>query len=588
MDRRALLAVALSFLVLFGSQWVFQKLGWMPAPPKAGAPSAQGPARGGTTPGTTPSGPNGAAGTNAPSDRAATPAGTSEATGGNPSAPGSATLSPDVPAGASMASRWAAAPSADSIVTVTHPLYTARFRPRGARLLSVELLKYKDGDHGRATLAANPALALDLGDPDAEVSLADVPYAVEESLDASGRVSRLTFTARDTAGFSVAQTYRFSPDDYRIAYTVSTTGPAPIAEPGRYHLTLRSWPLLTERTRLEDLNNLGITSKVGKDNKRELSAALRGGPKNFEGSITWVAIHSKYFLLGLVGQNVQGLRSRAELAPDTPPEQHDAVEATLTLPLPAGGQRAHAFTLWAGPLDYWRVDRIGMDLEPPHAIFFNLFKPFSAFLVWLMKQFHALIHNWGVAIILLSIAAKAATHPLQATSMKSMRAMQKIQPELERLRKKHEKDPQKMNTAIMELYKENNINPLAGCLPMLIQMPFFLALYHVLGYAIDLRQAGFVGWITDLSAPDLLFQLGPLPIRVLPLLMLGSMILQMRMSPTDPKQAMTMQLVNVVFLFLFYNLPSGLVLYWTVINLLTALQSWMVARGDVVPKAKAA
>jgi YidC/Oxa1 family membrane protein insertase len=208
-----------------------------------------------------------------------------------------------------------------------------------------------------------------------------------------------------------------------------------------------------------------------------------------------------------------------------------------------------------------------------------------------MKWFHGVIHNWGVAIILVATLAKLVTHPLQASGMKSMRSMQKIQPEVERLRNKYKgpENAQKLNTAIMELYKENKVNPLGGCLPMLLQMPFFLALYHVLGYAIDLRQAGFVGWITDLSSPDLLFQLGPLPVRVLPLLMLGSMFLQMKMTPSgDKQQQMTMQLVNVVFLFLFYNLPSGLVLYWTVINLLTALQAWHIAQGDTKPLVRAA
>jgi YidC/Oxa1 family membrane protein insertase len=263
------------------------------------------------------------------------------------------------------------------------------------------------------------------------------------------------------------------------------------------------------------------------------------------------------------------------------------VVGDITVPLPAGG-RVHQYMLYAGPLDYWHVQRLGMDLEPPHALAFNFFKPFSSALAWLLAFFHRVVGNWGLAIILLSVLAKAVTHPLQSRGMKSMRAMQKIQPEVERIRKKYDKDPQKLNEAMMSLYKENKINPLSGCLPMLIQMPFFLALYHVLGYAIGLRQAGFVGWITDLSSPDLLAQIGPLPIRLLPVMMYGSMVLQMRLSPSDPQQKTTMTLMNLVFLFLFYNLPSGLVLYWTVINLLTALQSWMVSRSDTMPKAKAA
>lgn len=564
LDRRTLLAVALSFVVLFGSQWLAVQMGWIKPPAPSTMPAKQTavgqPEPGHTAPGTASIG----------------------ATPGAVSAPVPATP------GVAPTSAWAFAP--DSIVSVDHALYTARFRTRGARLLSVTLKQFASADSNRVSLAADPAFALDLGDPQAPRSLAEVPYALAESLGADGRVAALTFTARDTTGLTIVQRFRLSPDDYRMNVTVAMQG-LPVSDDfRRYAITLRSWPLVNERNRLEDLNNLGVTAKVGKDNKRELAGGLKNAEKTHEGGVRWLAVHGKYFLLGLVADNVEGLESVAGLAPGTLPEAHDQVQGTMALPLPALG-RAHEFTLYAGPLDYWRVGRIGMDLEPPHAMGFNWFKPFSALLVTLMKWFHGVIHNWGVAIILVATLAKLVTHPLQASGMKSMRAMQKIQPEVERLRNKYKgpENAQKLNTAIMELYKENKVNPLGGCLPMLLQMPFFLALYHVLGYAIDLRQAGFVGWITDLSSPDLLFQLGPLPVRVLPLLMLGSMFLQMKMTPSgDKQQQMTMQLVNVVFLFLFYNLPSGLVLYWTVINLLTALQAWHIAQGDTKPLVRAA
>ena len=563
MDRRALLAIALSFVVLFGSNFLFQKLGWVPAPQPQRAPNE------------------------AHSDSASRPS----------AAPGASQLAVPNPApsaipateatGAHATGTWLAPANADSVLTIEQPLYTARIRARGARLLSVVLKDYKDGDSGRATLAADPLLALDLGDAQTPASLADVPFTWADSLDASGRIARVTFTARDSSGLTIEQTYRFGADDYRIGYAVAIGGLDPRLDVRRYRLALRSWPLLTERNRLEDLNNLGVTAKVGKDNRREMAAGLKKGVKTREGAVSWLAVHSKYFLLGLVAQNVEGVATSADLAPGTSPQAHDAVVGDITVPLPAGG-RVHQYTLYAGPLDYWHLQRIGMDLEPPHALAFNFFKPFSSALAWLLKFFHRIVGNWGLAIILLSTLAKAVTHPLQSRGMRSMRAMQKIQPEVEKIRKKYEKDPQKLNEAMMSLYKDNKINPLSGCLPMVIQMPFFLALYHVLGYAIDLRQAGFVGWISDLSSPDLLAQVGPLPIRLLPLMMYGSMVLQMRLSPSDPQQKTTMTLMNLVFLFLFYNLPSGLVLYWTVINLLTALQTWLIARGDTQPKAKAA
>ena len=568
LDRRTILAVALSFLVLFGSRWRAGQLGWLPSPPPR--PVATVPLTAG--------GPGAAPGATTLS---APPAATGSGT--TPGAP-NATLG--VAATAAPLAAWSAAP--DTILIVDQALYSARFKARGARLLSITLKKFEAGDTARVALAADPALALDLGDSRAPRSLADVPYQYAESLDASGRVAALTFTARDTTGLTIVQRFAFAPDEYRIDYTVAMDHLPLDDDLRRYSLTVRSWPLLTERNRTEDLNNLGITAKVGKDNKREMATGMKNNEKVHEGGVRWLAVHSKYFLLGLVAKNVEGLSSRAALSPGTLPEAHDQVDGTIVLPLPSLNRR-HDFTLYAGPLDYWRVDKIGMDLEPPHAMGFNIFKPFSSLLVTLLKWFHAIIHNWGVAIILVATTAKLLTHPLQSAGMKSMRSMQKIQPEVERLRKKHEKDPQKLNVAIMELYKEHKVNPLGGCLPMILQMPFFLALYHVLGYAIDLRQAGFVGWITDLSSPDLLMQIGPLPLRILPLLMLGSMILQMRTSPVaDKQQAMTMQLVNFVFLFLFYNLPSGLVLYWTVINLLTALQAWHIAQGDTKPLVRAA
>lgn len=161
-----------------------------------------------------------------------------------------------------------------------------------------------------------------------------------------------------------------------------------------------------------------------------------------------------------------------------------------------------------------------------------------------------------------------------------MRSMQKLQPEMERLRAKYKNDSQALNTAIMALYRDNKVNPAGGCLPMLLQMPLFLALYSVLANAIELRQAPFVGWIHDLSAPDVLFEVAGFPIRLLPILMAGTGALSQYFTPTDPRQANTMMIMNLVMVVLFYGLPSGLVLYWTVMNLLTALQQWMVLRDD--------
>ena len=158
--------------------------------------------------------------------------------------------------------------------------------------------------------------------------------------------------------------------------------------------------------------------------------------------------------------------------------------------------------------------------------------------------------------------------------------MMKLQPEVDRLREKYKDDPQVMNTALMALYKDNKVNPAGGCLPLLLQMPVLMALYQVLLNALELRQAPFVSWITDLSAPEALFSVSGFPIRLLPVLMALSGFLLQKMTPMNPQQAPTQYMMNAFMLVLFYNLPSGLVLYWTVMNLLSAAQQWWVLRHD--------
>jgi len=196
----------------------------------------------------------------------------------------------------------------------------------------------------------------------------------------------------------------------------------------------------------------------------------------------------------------------------------------------------------------------------------------------LLRGLNSLVHNYGIAIFLLATLVRLVLHPLNMTSMKSMRAMTRLQPEIERLREKYKNNAQALNTAMMALYRENGVNPAGGCLPMVLQMPLFFALYAVLSNAFDLRMAP--GWIHDLSAPDRLTTIGPLPIRLLPLIMAATGFLQQKLTPTPSQQAATMYMMNAFMLFVFYNLPSGLVFYWTVMNLYTALQQWMAQRGD--------
>jgi len=198
---------------------------------------------------------------------------------------------------------------------------------------------------------------------------------------------------------------------------------------------------------------------------------------------------------------------------------------------------------------------------------------FSAPLFWVLTQIHGWVGNWGVAIILLTMLIKLAFFPLSAASYRSMAKMRVVAPKLEKIKKQHEGDREKLNRAMMDLYKTEKINPLGGCLPMLVQIPVFIALYWAILASVELRYAPFVGWITDLSASD--------PFFILPVIMGVSMVVQMRLNPKppDPIQAKIMQIMPIAFSIMFFFFPAGLVLYSIVNNLLSIAQQWYITRA---------
>ena len=493
-------------------------------------------------------------------------------------------------------SGFASSPSAPARqFTVSNALYDVRFDTQGARLLGVTLHQYKSADGSPVKLEGLPSAVVDLGDEKAKPVLADAIYETTDSTDGQGNVLLVRFQVADTAGMRVVQTYSLDPKRYVIGLEVRLDG-AVARGISKYHVELQSWPLVTERNVQEDIKNLQTVSRVGNDVFRHPFNDLKKNLRTHTGAVGWTAVRSKYFSLAVVPDGasaeeaINGLPQSA-VAQTTNGSVPARVASTLVLPIPASGV-PQRLLLYAGPNDYWALDKIGFHLEDLVDLGWRWLLPFSRAILRVLVFLHGFVPNYGLVILLLSALVKVVFHPLTASSMKSMRAMQRIQPEIEKIRKKYESDPQKMNTAVFALYKENKVNPLGGCLPLLIQMPVLFSLYQVFLHAIELRQAPFVAWINDLSAPDTLFSIKgfpfPVEIRILPLIMFGSAILQQRMTPTDPRQAQTMQLMNVFLLVLFYNLPSGLVLYWTITNLLTAAQQYLVTHGERSTKPKAA
>jgi YidC/Oxa1 family membrane protein insertase len=256
-------------------------------------------------------------------------------------------------------------------------------------------------------------------------------------------------------------------------------------------------------------------------------------------------------------------------------------------PVAAGATASQEGKLYAGPQESLKLEKFAtdFDLVKDYGWLTIIAKP----IFWLMTQIHKLLGNWGWTIIVLTILIKLAFFPLSAASYRSMAKMKLVTPKMTAIRERHKGDPQQMNAAMMELYKTEKINPLGGCLPIVVQIPVFIALYWVLLASVEMRHAPWLGWIHDLSAPDTLFGVLPgldMPVGLLPIIMAVSMYVQTKLNPAppDPVQAKVMMFMPLIFSFMFFFFPSGLVLYWVVNNLLSIAQQWVITKQSTAGK----
>ena len=237
-------------------------------------------------------------------------------------------------------------------------------------------------------------------------------------------------------------------------------------------------------------------------------------------------------------------------------------------PLAAGASHIEKTRLFIGPQEETLLEKIapGFDLIKDYGYLTVIAKP----IFWLLEQIHSYVANWGWAIVILTLLIKLLFFPLSAASYKSMARMKEVQPRLMTLREQLKGDPQKLNRAMMDLYKQEKINPLGGCLPVVVQIPVFIALYWVLLSSVEMRNAPWILWINDLSVPD--------PYYILPVIMAVSMYVQVKLNPTppDPLQAKIMMWMPIVFSVMFFFFPAGLVLYWVVNNILSIAQQWQI------------
>jgi len=459
------------------------------------------------------------------------------------------------------------APSAGESVVVDTAVFRATMTPAGARLAGLELKDYRE-----SVTAGSPELALvrndqpllpltaDLGQGRSDAGVTYTPDKTRLEL-APGQEGEIVFRGTTADGLLLEKKYRFRGGDYLFDVELRATGANAPAELG-LGMTPIERPSVVGTQRPEE----AIALAEGRLINEELTK-LEEEPQTLSAA-TWAGFGSQYFAVLMVpsaGPSKAILGAVDELA-----------LVRVYTPIQDGVARFQAFL---GPKKHSVLESAGDDLA--RALDFGWFWFISMPLLAVLRILHKVTGNYGVDIILLTTMVKVATAPLTQTSFKSMRAMQKLQPQLQRLREQHKDDQAKLQQEMMELYRRNKVNPFSGCVPMLLQMPIFFGLYNALYYSIELRHAPFMLWIQDLSAPDRLMIPGiPWGIPVLTLVMGASMLVQQWMTPAqgDPTQQRMMMFMPVIFTFMFINFPAGLVLYWLVNNVLSIGQQYFLLR----------
>lgn len=402
-----------------------------------------------------------------------------------------------------------------------------------------------------------------------------------------GEKGEITFTKNLENGLKILKKYKFYSDRNDMDIEVEFQNPTTQDQNIKMGL---QWIGRVELERLAEEGNKDyglryVYTKNGKIIKKELGGSASSGctpgcgtvrkkidPFEFSdnGPIGWYAFEGEYFV-ALIATPA----SEREVFLKIKGEENNILKADLIsspISIPAKNSISLNFKVYLGPKEIKALKAFGMGAE--NLVDFGFFAIIAKPLLWFLKLTHQVTKNFGLDIIILSILIKIIFLPLTQISMKSMKEMQKVQPEMNRLRQQFKNDKARLQQEIMLLYKRRKINPMSGCLPMLIQIPVFIALYNALQNSIEMRHAPFFLWIRDLSAKD--------PIYITPLVMGATMLIQQKMTPTaaDPAQAKIFMLMPIMFTFLFLNFPSGLVLYWLVNNVLSiAHQYYMNKKG---------
>jgi len=487
--------------------------------------------------------------------------------------------------------------TAEQLVTLSNDFVEVEFTTLGGAIRTVEFLQTKTGQRDDYIFNADgrlPALSLSLAGRDGDMQEFALPYTIEQQ-----SADSITFVFNSGDGLALRRTYSLAQDGseqdpYIIRHSTTFNNQAATPQAlSTIYLNLGTSRPVTEK-QLPAFLNVGYFD--GEDAEFIAINKLTGGKgflgigasapvEQLEQSVRceWASVKNQFFAAVL---------SSATMGRDLfiyPVEAPEAEDGTRGRPgisgsvgyevgtVAAGSAKTLDFDFYVGPKEFKRLQALGNQQD--EVMQFGFLSFISKLLLSFMYAIHSVVPSWGWSIVIMTICIKTLFWPLSAKASRSQKRMAKIQGPMAELKEKYKDNPQKLQQETLKVFKENQVNPVAGCLPMLIQMPIFLGLFYMLRSASELRHESFL-WVSDLSMPDTLTYIAGYPLNLLPLLMGITMFFQMRMMPVsptaDPAQQKIFKFLPFIFLVFLYNFSSGLVLYWTVQNLLTILQQKII------------
>lgn len=471
------------------------------------------------------------------------------------------------------------------LIKVSTPLYTMTLSEKGAAVVSMVLEDYRESVDPKSKNKEliseklnNGTLLLDFNGKNVR-TISNALYQADidaDTMDVTRQPAEIRFRLNGPNGVQLDKVFTFQPDSYLVGLSVSVINRGQENLEGNLAISLTD--IVDDKQSSYAFQ--GPAALINNSLEQIKLKKIKDADP-MEGEIRWLAIESRYFMTSIVSS--PAIKGKIQLAYNDDQKLVNQLVVDHSSLAP-GHRESYNFDFFMGPKSLSLLRSYNNELD--RAIHFGMADVLAKPCLWFMKQIYRAIPNYGVAIIILTIITRMIFWPLATKSYKSMGEMRKLQPLMQEIREKYKDDKQQMNKEMMDLYRTYKINPLGGCLPMLIQLPVFFALYRMLYQAIELRHAPFIWWINDLSAPDRLFHFDfkipfmqePYGIPVLTLVMAATMLLQQKMTPTpgDPAQAKMMMFLPMIFLFIFINFSSGLVLYWLVSNVVSIAQQYYI------------